>query len=280
MTRWQPLQWHLARHDRRIQSEPGAAVRPRVQNPWVGRAAARSMLRPWRLKASGMFVSASAGNNGPSCGTLTSPGDLGSVSSVGGTRSDDMIYAYSSRGPNPFSSQTGPDLVALGVGGVLGARRILSGVYWHLHGRSPRGWRSGVALAGEPALVGQGGLHGGPAAPDIHAVSRRAKAAAAWTAAQRPQQYVGLGQLDILRAVQLAGNGQSKVVVQVRDGAAHPLANANLTLSRTLPGIGEVTLMALPTAQGLEFSCRQARAMIQATLFGYSSPNPAQCDSG
>ena len=278
------LQWHLA-PTRLDGSSPNPALRAHaLQNSWGGSGGSSIYAQAMAaLKASGMFVSASAGNNGPSCGTLTSPGDLGSVFSVGGTRSDDMIYAYSSRGPNPFSSQTGPDLVAPGVG----VRSSVPGGYYQEYtGTSMAGPHVVGAVAllwqANPALVGQvdytaellrqtstpfpvqgescGGLDSGAA---------------------RPNNTSGWGQLDVLRAVQLAGNGQSKVVVQVRDGAAHPLANANLTLSRTLPGIGEVTLNGATDSAGrFEFLVAPGPAMIQATLFGYSSPNPLNVTVG
>jgi hypothetical protein len=70
------------------------------------------------LRASGIFPSFSAGNNGSSaadgCGRLGSPGDNPSAFNVGSTTSSDTISSFSSRGPNPFTGKTGPEVAAPG----------------------------------------------------------------------------------------------------------------------------------------------------------------------
>lgn len=70
------------------------------------------------LRASGIFPSFSAGNYGSSaadgCGRLGSPGDNPSAFNVGSTTSSDTISSFSSRGPDPFTGKTGPEVSAPG----------------------------------------------------------------------------------------------------------------------------------------------------------------------
>lgn len=68
------------------------------------------------LRASGIFPTFSAGNSGSTCGTLGSPGDNPSAFNVAATTSTDTIASFSSRGPNPFTGQTGPNVSAPGNG--------------------------------------------------------------------------------------------------------------------------------------------------------------------
>ena len=98
------------------------------------------------MKAAGIFVVASAGNEGPACGTIKDgPAfhtDL--VLSVGAVdHRNDAIASFSSRGPSVFDNKVGPDISAPGVN-VRSAVR--SGGYAEF------GW-SGTSMAG-PHLVG------------------------------------------------------------------------------------------------------------------------------
>ena len=72
------------------------------------------------LRASGIFPAFSAGNNGSSaatgCGRLGAPGDNPSAFSVGSTDVNDNISSFSSRGPNPYTGRTGPEVSAPGDG--------------------------------------------------------------------------------------------------------------------------------------------------------------------
>lgn len=60
-----------------------------------------------------MFPVFSAGNSGPSCGTMGSPGDYPQVCSVGATNSTDGIASFSSRGQCK-SGRLGPTCCAPG----------------------------------------------------------------------------------------------------------------------------------------------------------------------
>ena len=56
-----------------------------------------SYVQAWR--AADIIPVFSAGNSGPACGTLGSPGDMDNVIGVGGTDDQNRNYSYSSRGP-------------------------------------------------------------------------------------------------------------------------------------------------------------------------------------
>lgn len=72
---------------------------------------ARAVNRAWRL---GLVLVKSAGNKGPTAGSLTSPADAADVIVVGATnRNGTAIEPYSSRGPN--GARTGPDLLCPGA---------------------------------------------------------------------------------------------------------------------------------------------------------------------
>jgi serine protease AprX len=69
----------------------------------------------------GIFVATSAGNNGPTASTITSPGidpwviTVGAVDDAGTVlTTDDAVATFSSRGPTPIDAIAKPDLVAPG----------------------------------------------------------------------------------------------------------------------------------------------------------------------
>jgi subtilisin family serine protease len=70
------------------------------------------------LRAAGVFVVVSAGNDGPFCGSLTSPpATYRAVLTVGGVDSLGSLAIFSSIGPDPSTSLGGvkPNLIAPGV---------------------------------------------------------------------------------------------------------------------------------------------------------------------
>ena len=96
------------------------------------------------LRAAGVFVVVSAGNDGPSCSTVNSPLALyDSVFSVGAVDSYGSVVEFSSRGPVTVdgSGRTKPDIVAPG-----------EGIFSALPGGS-YDYESGTSMAG-PHLVG------------------------------------------------------------------------------------------------------------------------------
>jgi serine protease AprX len=67
------------------------------------------------LKAAGIMTVVSAGNSGPSCGSVTTPPAIyGSAYTVGSTNSDYSISSFSSRGPAATTGLVKPDMVAPG----------------------------------------------------------------------------------------------------------------------------------------------------------------------
>ncbi len=70
------------------------------------------------LRAAGVFMSVSVGNEGPGCATLYAPPSYEpQVISVGAVNHQDQLAFFSSRGPGLVGSKTvqKPDLVAPGV---------------------------------------------------------------------------------------------------------------------------------------------------------------------
>lgn len=99
------------------------------------------------LEKAGIMVVVSAGNDGPSCGTLYNPpahhsGDVLSVGAL--NHSTEKIAGFSSRGPSGFDGKVGPHVAAPGV-------NIKSAIPGKKYAQA--GW-SGTSMAG-PHVVGQ-----------------------------------------------------------------------------------------------------------------------------
>jgi subtilisin family serine protease len=73
----------------------------------------RTMVQNWR--AAGIFPAFANGNNGPACGSSTSPGDYPESFSAGAIDMNDAIASFSGRGPSAFAAITKPDAAAPGV---------------------------------------------------------------------------------------------------------------------------------------------------------------------
>ena len=88
------------------------------------------------LRAAGVFMSVSAGNEGPQCETIQAPPSFEpTVITVGAVDMNENLAPFSSRGPVEIDGITyrKPDIVAPGVG-VMGAH--LNGSYRRLSGTS------------------------------------------------------------------------------------------------------------------------------------------------
>ena len=99
------------------------------------------------MKAAGIVVVASAGNDGPGCATIKSPPAYHTayVLSVGAmNHRNGKIASFSSRGPSTFDGGVGPDVVAPGVS----IRSSVPG------GKYEEAMWSGTSMAG-PHVVGQ-----------------------------------------------------------------------------------------------------------------------------
>jgi subtilisin family serine protease len=100
------------------------------------------------LQAAGVFVVASAGNDGPSCGSLRDPLAIyEDVFTVGASDSGDQVADFSSRGPvEDGTSRTGPDLLAPGV-------EVLSALPGSTYGPESGTSMAGPHVAGTVALL-------------------------------------------------------------------------------------------------------------------------------
>ncbi len=143
---WDLAPWDLSGSNPRPDLAPDA-----INNSWGywggGNPIFQSAIA--NLQAAGIVVEVSAGNEGPSCSSLRSPGDYGevlttgSVNHMGGTLPG-TLTAFSSRGPSSLSGDFLPDIMAPG-----------EGIRSSLPGGAYDSW-SGTSMAGPhaTALVG------------------------------------------------------------------------------------------------------------------------------
>jgi uncharacterized repeat protein (TIGR01451 family) len=111
-----------------------------VNNSWGGAGADDwyySFVEAWH--AANIIPTFSAGNSGPTCSTLSSPGDYDHVLGVAGTDSTDKNYDGSSRGPGSgagvFPVQK-PDLAAPGEGVISAYPSVVDDLYVSMTGTS------------------------------------------------------------------------------------------------------------------------------------------------
>ena len=109
-------QWILAPTDLNGDN-PRPDLRPDIVNNSWGGGSGDPFFRPavqaWI--ASGIFPAFSNGNEGPSCGSAGSPGDMPESYSAGAFNSAGAIAGFSARGPSAFGGIK-PDIAAPGVG--------------------------------------------------------------------------------------------------------------------------------------------------------------------
>jgi serine protease AprX len=172
------------------------------------------------VQAAGILVVASAGNRGPTCGTVDQPPGMYRASlTVGATTDQDSIAGFSSRGE--AGEPLKPDIVAPGVT-VLSA--LPGGSY---------GWKSGTSMAG-PHVVGAGALLLS-AYPDLQGqvltvTTLLTGNAIPYTATQCgdaadavPNTVYGWGRLSALNAVQAATEGWGVLEGRVVDQDGRPV---------------------------------------------------------
>lgn len=181
------------------------------------------------LRAAGIFMAVSAGNRGPSCGTVNDPPALdAAVITVGATDDADQIASFSSRGPVVIdgSNRPKPDLVAPGVSvrsaypdnryerfsgtsmaapEVAGAVALLWSAYPHIRGNVDYTQaliqKSAQALTTAQGCAGDG-------------------------AAQVPNNVYGYGRLDVLAAYSMVKHppvASNQTVILPGDGSS-PIA--------------------------------------------------------
>ncbi|MEV5963416.1 S8 family serine peptidase [Kribbella sp. NPDC051952] len=208
-------------------SDPDPAKRPNIiNNSWSSPASDpwfEEWVRQW--VAAGIFTTYSAGNNGPGCSTVGSPGDYPEAYAVGAVDNTGAIASYSSRG-NPAVEGIKPDIVAPGqmiLSSVPGDRyAYYSGTSMaapHLSGAVALLWSASPALIGDVAAT--------------RAVLDRTAhdhddTSCGGTAADN--NVYGEGMLDIADAV--AGSPRpdaGQVTGTVTDGAGKPIAGISLS---------------------------------------------------
>jgi subtilisin family serine protease len=115
------LQWMVA-PTRLDGTQPDPSKRPDVvNNSWGGAAGgagtASTMYDLFNAaqRAAGIVPVFSAGNSGPGCATIHTPGDNPTVLSVAATASTDIIAGFSSRGPSALITGASPQVSAPGV---------------------------------------------------------------------------------------------------------------------------------------------------------------------
>ena len=128
-----------------------------VNNSWGGGGCDTwyaAYVDAWR--AAGIFPAFSAGNNGPGCNTMGSPGDLPQSFASGATYSNDNIADFSSRGPSCWG-EVKPDVSAPGVN-VRSAYRYDDSSYYTMSGTSMASPHSAGTVAllwsAYPGLIG------------------------------------------------------------------------------------------------------------------------------
>ena len=182
------------------------------------------------LRAAGQMMVASAGNEGPACGTVEYPPALhDAVFSVGAVRSDGRIAGFSSRGPVTVddSQRPKPDIVAPGVdirssvpdGYASSGGTSMAGP--HVTGAVALLWSAEPSLVGDidrtealltttaqPLTVGAACPGGVPPDSVLDGSGLVVCGCGTDTADSVPNQVYGWGELDVWAAVQAVLEGK------------------------------------------------------------------------
>lgn len=210
------------------------------------------------LQEAGIIQVFSAGNYGPSSGSVGAPGSYAEVLTVGATDAFDLIAAFSARGPSPWSPNK-PELTAPGVQ-VQSA--YPGGSYIRANGTS----MAAPHVTGAVALL----LQADPSLRQesiTHVLTRTASPLGATT----PNPDYGWGQLriyDALLEVMPVGRLRGQVVDQTTL-APIPYATVNISL-RGRPERGELNTP-VDAAGRYERGLQPDTYEMTATAFGYST---------
>jgi len=188
------------------------------------------------VRAAGLLVVASAGNNGPACSTVRDPiGIYDATFSVGAHSSTGGIANFSSRGPVTIdgSGRLKPDISAPGVSvrsaWVGGNYNTISGTSMagpHVAGAAALLWSAVPTLTGQLELTEQVLIKSATPVPFNQCDG---------TTLVVPNNTYGYGRLNVLAAVQLAQQPGS-LQIRVLDQANQPVANTPVVLTDTLTG--------------------------------------------
>lgn len=194
------------------------------------------------MRAAGVFVVASAGNDGPDCSTVNTPiGMHDAVTSVGAHASDGAIARFSSRGPVTVdgSGRLKPDLSAPGVGvwSALPNQRMgtLSGTSMaapHVAGAVALLWSIDPVLIGQVEATEQILLSSATTAPVSDCTGTGTP--------QSPNPVYGAGRLDVLKAVETVLGTRNAIAASVTparsgrvDGVGPVASGTTVTLTAT-----------------------------------------------
>ena len=173
------------------------------------------------LRAAGILAVFSAGNNGPTRGSVGSPASLPGAFAVGASDEDDEVAYFSARGPSPWG-EVRPHVVAPGVH-VNSA--LPGGAYANMNGTS----MAAPHVAGTAALM----LSAHPGLDITQTISVLTRTAVPITLPV-PNNDSGYGRIDAYAAVALAADaGQIAGVVR---GDGLPIAAATVAATPMMSG--------------------------------------------
>ena len=265
------LQWNLAPWDL-----SGANPRPDlapdvVNNSWQGDATVAEI---GALQAAGIVVVASAGNQGPSCSTVTWPGSYGPMLTVGAIDPASgalpgTVSEFSSRGPSVLDVQNYfPDVMAPGQS----IRSSLPGdQYARLQGTSQAAPHvaglAGLLWSANPALRGMVEQTAALIQTTAVPLTGQTGSNCGGNYATGPNNDWGHGTIDALTAVEAARTVAAGTVHGVVTDAAtgQPVANATVVIADSRSNAATLTDAAgfytRPMPQGVY--------TVTATLYGY-----------
>ncbi|MCS7057184.1 MAG: S8 family serine peptidase [Thermoflexales bacterium] len=201
------------------------------------------------LRDAGIMVIASAGNSGPTCGSVSlAPATLDQAFTIGATNSSDFIAGFSSRGPSALTGRVKPDVVAPGVGvrsalaGAPNSYGFLSGTSMaapHVAGVVALLWSAIPSLRGEVEATEM--LLRQTARPLTSSQTCAGVPGSAW-----PNNTYGYGMVDALAAVRAAMGVLTKTApalvevnqtftVVISTSNPTPVTLTNVVISTTLP---------------------------------------------
>ncbi len=215
-------------------ANPDPARRPHIVNSsfacptWEGCTAGDELHTAVEaLRAAGVFMAVSAGNDGPSCGSISTPPALEESAFTIGAVGGDLVASFSSRGPVTVddSLRLKPDLVAPGVS-------IRSSLYFVGHDVYTYGQKSGTSMAAPHVAGGVALLWS--AFPELMrqinqtewllSISAEplycgADCCAPSIPGSWPNTVYGYGRMDLLRAYQY---WQHQIILTIILNGAHP----------------------------------------------------------